>query len=102
MVWETQTFNTTPPELLGLYDWLSDWECTHVAMESAADYWKPVCNSSEGRFEVLLVNAQHVKHVPGRKTDANNSEWRAELLIPGLLDSDRAAVGNRVSLFSME
>lgn len=85
MVWETQTFNTTTPELLGLYDWLSDWECTHVAMESTADYWKPVFNILEGSFEVLLVNAQHVKHVPGRKTDAKDSEWLAELLIHGLL-----------------
>lgn len=85
LYWETQTFGTTTPELLGLYDWLSEWECTHVAMESTADYWKPVFNILEGRFEVLLVNAQHVKHVPGRKTDAKDSEWLAELLVHGLL-----------------
>ena len=85
LVWETQTFGTTTPELLGLYDWLSDWECTHVAMESTADYWKPVFNILEDAFEVMLVNAQHVHNVPGRKTDAKDSEWLAELLVHGLL-----------------
>jgi transposase len=85
MVWETKTFGTMTADLLELDDWLTDWECTHVAMESTADYWKPVFNILEGRFEVMLVNAQHVKHVPGRKTDAKDSEWLAELLIHGLL-----------------
>jgi transposase len=85
MVWETKTFGTMTSELLELCDWLSDWECTHVAMESTADYWKPVFNVLEGSFEVMLTNAQHVKHVPGRKTDAKDSEWLAELLIHGLL-----------------
>jgi transposase len=85
MVWETRTFGTMTADLLELADWLSDWECTHVAMESTADYWKPVFNVLEGNFEVMLVNAQHVKHVPGRKTDAKDSEWLAELLIHGLL-----------------
>jgi transposase len=85
LLWETQTFGTATVELLGLYDWLSEWDCTHVAMESTADYWKPVFNVLEGAFEVLLVNAQHVKHVPGRKTDAKDSEWLAELLVHGLL-----------------
>jgi len=85
LVWETKTFGTMTIELLDLYDWLQEWECTHVAMESTADYWKPVFNILEDAFEVLLVNAQHVKHVPGRKTDAKDSEWLAELLIHGLL-----------------
>jgi transposase len=85
LFWETRTFGTATPELLRLYDWLSEWGCTHVAMESTADYWKPVFNILEGAFEVLLVNAQHVKHVPGRKTDAKDSEWLAELLVHGLL-----------------
>lgn len=85
MVWETKTFGTMTSELLELCDWLSDWECTHAAMESTADYWKPVFNVLEGSLEVMLVNAQHVKHVPGRKTDAKDSEWLAELLIHGLL-----------------
>jgi len=83
--WETQTFGTTTPDLLILHDWLAEWSCTHVAMESTGDYWKPVFNLLEDDFEVLLVNAQHVKHVPGRKTDVLDSEWLAELLLHGLL-----------------
>jgi len=82
---ETRTFGTTTPELLELHDWLMEWGCTHVAMESTGDYWKPVYNLLEGDFEVLLVNAQHVKNVPGRKTDVTDSEWLAELLLHGLL-----------------
>ena len=83
--WETQTFGTTTPDLLTLHDWLAEWACTHVAMESTGDYWKPVFNLLEDDFEVLLVNAQHVKHVPGRKTDVCDAEWLAELLLHGLL-----------------
>jgi len=83
--WETRTFGTTTPELLELHDWLMEWGCTHVAVESTGDYWKPVFNLLEDDFEVLLVNAQHVKHVPGRKTDVSDSEWLAELLLHGLL-----------------
>jgi transposase len=83
--WETKTFGTTTPELLELHDWLAEWGCTHIAMESTGDYWKPVYNLLEDNFEVLLVNAQHVKHVPGRKTDVLDSEWLAELLLHGLL-----------------
>jgi transposase len=83
--WETQTFGTTTPDLLTLHDWLAEWSCTHVAMESTGDYWKPVYNLLEDDFEVLLVNAQHVKHVPGRKTDVCDAEWLAELLLHGLL-----------------
>jgi transposase len=83
--WETQTFGTTTPDLLTLHDWLAEWACTHVAMESTGDYWKPVYNLLEDDFEALLVNAQHVKHVPGRKTDVCDAEWLAELLLHGLL-----------------
>lgn len=83
--WETKTFGTMTADLLVLHDWLSEWECTHVSMESTADYWKPVYNLLEGDFEVLLVNAQHVKKVPGRKTDATDAEWLAELMLHGLL-----------------
>jgi transposase len=83
--WETETFGTTTPDLLKLHDWLTEWDCSHVAMESTGDYWKPVYNLLEDDFEVLLVNAQHVKHVPGRKTDVLDSEWLAELLLHGLL-----------------
>jgi transposase len=83
--WETETFGTTTPDLLELHDWLLEWLPSHVAMESTADYWKPIFNILEDSFEVWLVNAQHVKHVPGRKTDAKDSEWLAELMLHGLL-----------------
>ena len=83
--WETKTFGTTTPELLELHDWLVEWACSHVAMESTGDYWKPVYNLLEDTFELLLVNAQHVKRVPGRKTDVTDSEWLAELQMHGLL-----------------
>jgi len=83
--WETKTFGTTTPDLLEMHDWLYEWELTHVAMESAGDYWKPVFNILEDSFEVWLVNAEHVKHVSGRKTDVKDSEWLAELMLHGLL-----------------
>lgn len=83
--WETKSFETTTPDLLQLHDWLREWELTHVAMESTGDYWKPVYNVLEDRFEVLVVNARHVKHVPGRKTDVKDAEWLAELMMHGLL-----------------
>jgi len=83
--WETKTFGTTTPDLLELHDWLYEWKLTHVAMESTGDYWKPVFNILEDSFEVWLVNAQHVKHVSGRKTDVKDSEWLAELMLHGLL-----------------
>jgi transposase len=80
-----RTFGTTTPDLLGLLDWLQEWGCTHVAMESTGEYWKPVYNILEGTVEILLVNAQHVRTVPGRKTDVNDAQWLAELLRHGLL-----------------
>lgn len=83
--WETQTFGTTTPDLLQLHDWLQAWECSQVAMESTGDYWKPVFNLLEGDFEVWLVNARHVQQVPGRKTDALDAEWLAELMLHGML-----------------
>jgi transposase len=83
--WETKTFGTMSGDLLSLYDWLSEWEVKQVALESTADYWKPVFNILEEGFEVILVNAQHVKKVPGRKTDASDAEWLAELMLHGLL-----------------
>lgn len=82
---EIRTFSTMTGDLLSLSDWLQEWECTHVAMESTGDYWKPIFNVLEANFEVLLVNAQHVKRVPGRKTDVQDAEWLAELLQHGLL-----------------
>lgn len=83
--WEVKRFGTTTAELLKLYDWLAEWECEQVALESTADYWKPVFNILEEGFEVILVNAQHVKQVPGRKTDVTDAQWLAELMLHGLL-----------------
>ena len=82
---ETRTFGTMTAELLALSDWLQAQGCTHVALESTGDYWKPVFNILEGSVEVILVNAQHVKAVPGRKTDVKDADWLAELLQYGLL-----------------
>ena len=82
---ETRTFGTMTADLVALSDWLQQCGCTHVAMESTGEYWKPVFNILEGNFEVLLVNAQHIKAVPGRKTDVGDAEWIAELLQHGLL-----------------
>jgi len=82
---ETRTFGTMTIDLLALSDWLTSQGVTHVAMESTGEYWKPVFNILEANFEVLLVNAQHVKAVPGRKTDVKDAEWLAELLKHGLL-----------------
>jgi len=81
----TRTFGTMTAELLELSDWLASQGVTHVAMESTGDYWKPVFNILEGIFQVILVNAQHLKAVPGRKTDVKDAEWIAELLQHGLL-----------------
>jgi transposase len=82
---ETRTFGTMTAELLALADWLLASGCTHGAIESTGDYWKPVFNILEGICEVILVNAQHVKAVAGRQTDVNDAAWLAELLQHGLL-----------------
>jgi transposase len=80
-----QTFSTMTPDLLRLRNFLKDLGVTHVAMESTASYWKPIFNVLEGHLEVLIVNAQHLKAVPGRKTDIKDAEWIADLLQHGLL-----------------
>jgi transposase len=82
---EVRTFATTTIGLQGLADWLASAGVTHVAMESTGIYWRPVFNILESRFEVILVNAQHMKAVPGHKTDVKDSEWLADLLRHGLL-----------------
>lgn len=82
---QTRTFSTMTDDLLRLSDWLVEEGCTHVAIESTGVYWKAVFNILEGVLEVILVNAQHVKAVPGRKTDVKDSEWLADLLRHGLL-----------------
>ena len=79
--WETKTFSTMTGDLLKLNDWLNEWAVEQVALESTADYWKPVFNLLEEGFEVILVNSHHVKKVPGRKTDADDAEWLAELML---------------------
>lgn len=83
---EIQTFSTKTVFLLKLLDWIRENNCTHVAMESTSVYWKPIVNllESEG-IEFLVVNAQHMKALPGRKTDVKDAEWIAQLLRHGLL-----------------
>jgi transposase len=82
---EIRTFGTMTADLLALSDWLSAKGVTHVAMESTGEFWKPVYNILEGNFELLVVNAKHIKNVPGRKTDVKDAEWIADLLRHGLL-----------------
>ena len=84
---QMRTFGTTTRELLTLRDWLLSEGCTHVAMESTGVYWKPVYAILEGALEIVVANAQHVKKVPGRKTDVKDAEWIADLLCHGLLRS---------------
>jgi transposase len=82
---EIQTFGTMMMDLLVLFDWLKAKEVTHVAMESTGVFWKPIYNLLEDDFQVLLINAEHIKRVPGRKTDVTDCEWIADLLAHGLL-----------------
>jgi len=82
---EVRTFGTMTADLLTLAEWLAAARCTQVAMESTGVYWRPVFNLLHDRCEVLVVNAQHIKAVPGRKTDVKDAEWIAELLQYGLL-----------------
>ena len=85
VVEEVRTFSTMTADLLALSDWLAGHGVTHVAMESTGVYWKPVFNILEGRVAVILVNAEHIKQVPGRKTDVKDCQWLAQLLQHGLL-----------------
>lgn len=80
-----KVFGTTTPELLALGDWLAERGVTHAAMESTGVYWKPVYYLLEGRFTLLLANAQQLKRVPGRKTDTQDCAWIAKLLQHGLI-----------------
>jgi transposase len=80
-----QTFATTTTGLLALADWLGGWRCTHVAMESTGVYWKPVWHVLAADFELVLVNAAHLRHVPGRKSDVADAVWLADLLAHGLV-----------------
>jgi transposase len=81
-----QTFGTTTKDLLSLKQLLLDQEITHIAMESTGIYWRPVFNIlDDDRWTLLLVNARHIKNVPGRKTDVQDCEWICKLLRAGLL-----------------
>ncbi len=80
-----RAFGTMTDDISALGDWLAAEQVTHVAMESTGVYWQPLWNLLEQRFALLLVNAQHIKQVPGRKTDVGDCEWIADLLRHGLL-----------------
>ena len=82
---QTKTFDGFTESIEKLRDWLKENKITHVAMESTGIYWKPIYNILEDSFEILLVNARHIKNVPGRKTDKKDSKWIAKLLLSGLL-----------------
>ena len=82
---ETREFTAYTSSLTSLRDWCKQESVTHVAMESTGVYWKPVFNILEEDFEILLVNAHHVKNVPGHKTDKKDSRWLSKLLLSGLL-----------------
>src|SRR4028118_702617 len=71
---ETRTFSTMTADLLVLSDWLTSLGITHIAMESTGEFWKPLYNLLEGNFTILVVNAQHMHTVPGRKTDMKDAE----------------------------
>ena len=82
---EIKTFGTMTGELFTLVEWVKSKGCTHVAMESTGVYWKPIYNLLELEdIKTLVVNAQHIKTVPGRKTDVKDAEWIADLLRHGL------------------
>ncbi len=84
---QIRQFNTTTTELRSLAEWLREERVTHAAMESTGVYWKPVFNILESTCELILVNARHIKQVPGRKTDKADSAWLASLLRHGLLEA---------------
>jgi transposase len=71
---EIRTFGTMTADLLSLSDWLLSQGVTHLAMESTGEFWKPIYNLLESAFTILVVNAQHIKNVPGRKTDVKDAE----------------------------
>jgi transposase len=82
---QTKTYDGFTASIEALRDWLKSNKITDVAMESTGVYWKPIYNILEDGFEILLVNARHIKNVPGRKTDKKDSKWIAKLLLSGLL-----------------
>jgi transposase len=82
---EVRRFSTTTRDLLELGDWLAAQGITHVAMEATGVYWKPIWHILEGRFELVLANAAHIRNVPGRKSDVNDAVWVSDLLAHGLI-----------------
>ena len=82
---QTRHWGTMTRDLRAMADWMAAQGVTHVAMESTGVYWKPIYNILESRFTVLLVNARHLKQVPGRKSDVRDCQWIAQLLQHGLL-----------------
>jgi transposase len=86
-IMEVREFGTMTRDLLALSDWLTEAGITHVAMASTGESWKPVYNLLEGTCTVFLVNAAHVKNVPGRKTDRADARWLAKLMRYGLLQA---------------
>ena len=90
-------FGTMTAESDELREWLTDQQVTHVAMESTGIYWQPVFNLFEGHFKLLLINAQHLKKVPGRKTDMKDAQWIAQLLQCGLLRRVLSPIASSVS-----
>jgi len=83
--YEVAQFATTTRGLLHMADWLQERRISHVAMEATGVYWKPVWHVLEGRFQIILVNAAHVRNVPGRKSDVNDATWLSDLLAHGLV-----------------
>jgi len=84
--YETKEFSSFTSSLTDLRDWCKQQGVTHIAMESTGIYWKPVFNVLEDEsFEIILVNARHVKNIPGHKTDKKDSAWLSKLLLSGLL-----------------
>jgi transposase len=86
MLKEIQIFSTMTDGIQALAQWLRLFEIKHVAIESTGIYWKPIFNILADEFDLMLVNARHVKNVPGRKTDVKDSEWLCKLLKNGLLE----------------
>ena len=82
---KVQVFSTMTSGLLALAEWLTEAQCTHVVMEATGVYWKPVWHVLEESFELVLANAQHVRNVPGRKSDVSDAMWLADLLAHGLI-----------------
>lgn len=82
---EVKRFGTMTQDVLALADWLQAEQVTHVALESTGIYWRPIYNLLEGNFTLVVVNAHHIKFVPGRKSDVNDAQWIAQLLQHGLL-----------------